>query len=302
MRPSDTLCFQEVQAYTWGDKGVEERTVDGLTPLGEADVKFPRYADLYANLWVDSIDGDSVPIALMHHERALSMGMRPPLVAIYRLEIKLEKPDNRKRERAKRTWEYMSVPRVYEALKTAVLQSVGRTHLPLHCGHEIRMLISLIALTGTDFSRGLPRMSGRGVFELLAQVGLGGLGDRRGVWLTPSLPQIWMTLAMVYDPAADQLRVPEAVDRLVAALYHLKFPKHAADRRGYMVVLGQIRASGLSAKIKEGLPSPARVETTVRNANWVLQYWRCEPAPDPVENGAQFGYRLERGVPRYADQ
>jgi hypothetical protein len=277
------FVFQEVRSYAWEGGRVTMKEVDGLAPLGEADVKFTRYADLYEKLWVDSIDGDSVPIALMHHERALGMGVCPPRVAVYRLEIKLDKPEKAgaKRERPKRTWEYMSVTGVYEALKTAVLQSVGRTHLPLHSGHEIRMLISLIALTGTDFSRGLPRMSGRGLFE--------------------SLSRVWMTLAMVYDPSADQLRVGECVDRLVALLYHLKFPKHASDFRGLGVVLAQIRASGLSPKIKEALPSPERVETTVRNANWVLQYWRCEPAPDPVENGAQFGYREERGVPRYAD-
>lgn len=43
--------------------------VDGLAPLGEADVKFVRYADLFQRLMVDSIDGDSIPIALVHHER-----------------------------------------------------------------------------------------------------------------------------------------------------------------------------------------------------------------------------------------
>jgi hypothetical protein len=52
---------------------VVRRELDGLPPLGEADVKFTRYADLYQRLMVDSIDGDSVPIALMHHERCVGL-------------------------------------------------------------------------------------------------------------------------------------------------------------------------------------------------------------------------------------
>lgn len=48
---------------------MQRSELDGLPPLGEADVKFTRYADLYQRLMVDSIDGDSVPIALLHHER-----------------------------------------------------------------------------------------------------------------------------------------------------------------------------------------------------------------------------------------
>ena len=284
-RPKKTLVidYQTVEACTWGEQGVERKGVEGLAPMGEADVKFTRYADLYERLWVDSIDGDSVPIALVHHERQLGMGVCPPRMAIHRLELRVDGAVGEKRERGKkRSFEFVHVAGLYESLKTAVLQSVGRTHLPLHSGHEMRMLISLIGLTGTDFSRGLPRISGRCVFDLL--------------------PRVWMTLAMVYDPAADQLRVPECVDRLLALLYHLKFEKHAADFRGYRVVLAQIQGGSLSQKVKDSLPSAERAEATVRNVNWVLQYWRCEPSPpDPVLNGAQFGYRLERGVPCYAD-
>ena len=131
----------------------------------------------------------------------------PPRVAIYRMEIKLDKdegrlkkPDDkdkkrdeghaeevadevvkRKREASSpRTYEYLDVTQLYHALHTVVLQSIQRTVLPLHQGHEIRMLVGLIALTGTDFSRGLPQMSGKSVFE--------------------HLPDIWMTLAMVSPP------------------------------------------------------------------------------------------------------
>ena len=242
--------------------------------------------------------------------RCLALETCPPRVSIYRMElrerepappktpkakqggVKRKSPDppqakpeppaapGAKPEREKRTYEYVDVQCLYEALRTAVLQSIGRTHLPLHAGHEIRMLIALVCLTGTDFSRGLPQISGRTVYDLL--------------------PRIWMTLVMAYDPAADLLRPEDGVDRLVALLYHEKFPKHAASRRGLRAVLAELQASGISQRTKDTLPSPERIEATVRNVNWVLQYWRCGPCPDPVH--AAFGYRrTPQGLTQYAD-
>lgn len=180
----------------------------------------------------------------------------------------------------KRSYEYVDIQCLYQALKTAVMQSIGRTHLPLHAGHEIRMLVALICLTGTDFSRGLPQISGKTVFELL--------------------PRIWMTLVLSYDPQTDLLRPEDGADRLVALLYHEKFPKHAASRRGVRAVLAELQASSISDRTKATLPPPERIEATVRNVNWVLQYWRCEPCPNPVD--PEFGYRrTPQGLTQYAD-
>lgn len=276
---------------------VVRQEVDGLPPLGEADVKFTRYADLYQRLMVDSIDGDSVPIALLHHERCLAVETCPPRVSIYRLELKEREPPPPREKKgvkrkspeparekqagaSKRTYEYVDVQCLYQALRTAVLQSIGRTHLPLHAGHEIRMLMALVCLTGTDFSRGLPQISGRTVYDLL--------------------PRIWMTLVLSYDPAVDLLRPEDGADRLVALLYHEKFAKHAPSRRGLRAVLAELQASGISQRTKDTLPQAERIEATVRNVNWVLQYWRCADCPDPVD--AAFGYRrTPQGLTQYAD-
>lgn len=270
--------------------------------MGEADVKFTRYADLFQRLMVDSIDGDSIPIALLHHERCLALETCPPRVSVYRIELhdreeathaagkKKQEPDQDKSlkrkapdkpaQREKRSYEYVDIQCLYEALRTAVLQSVGRTHLPLHAGHEVRMLMALVCLTGTDFSRGLPQVSGKTVYELL--------------------PRIWMTLVLVYDPREDQLRADEAADRLLALIYHEKFSKHTQSRKGARTVLAELQASAISERTKATLPTPERLEATVRNVNWVLQYWRCEPCPDPVD--ARFGYRrTQQGLTQYLD-
>lgn len=90
------------------------------------------------------------------------------------------------------------------------------------------------------------------------------------------------------------------MDRLLALLYHVKFTKHTDSRQGMARVLGELKASKISDRTKASLPSEARLETTVRNSNWVLQYWTCERCPAPI--GDQFGYAQVKGATRYADE
>ena len=59
---------------------------------------------------------------------------------------------------AGKEYEYVNVHLLYTALRSATLQCVGRVHMPTLVGHEMAMLTCLIALTGTDFSRGLPQV------------------------------------------------------------------------------------------------------------------------------------------------
>lgn len=243
--------------------------------------------------------------------RCLAMETCPPRVSIYRIELREREetpPANKKpaatkkrkspeppaaalaapdpsvavkpKQRPPRTYEYVDIHCLYQALRTVVLQSIGRTHMPSHAGHEVRMLMALVCLTGTDFSRGLPQISGKTVYDLL--------------------PRVWMTLMGAYDPETDQLRAQEGADRLVALLYHEKFSKHVQARRGLRAVLEELRGATISERTKATLPSPERIETTVRNVNWVLQYWRCAECPDPVDQA--FGYkRTARGLTQYWD-
>jgi len=281
---------------------LETRLLEDLPAMGEADIKFTRFADMYGRLMVDSIDGDSIPIALMHHERCLRKAVPPPVVSIYRMQLnvagarKLDsagegKPgkrpaadDQQPKKRAPRQYEYVNVHALYEGLKQAIAQSNGRIKIPTHTGHEMGMLIGLIALTGTDFTRNLPQMSGRSVYS----------------WL----PDIWPTLAAAYHPGMCCLVQERAVHQLVALLYRIKFPKHTRSTAGgaedLQEVLTDLQRSSIAARTKESLPSVERVACTVRNANWVLAYWTCDPAPDPIQPA--FGYRLlTSGCPEYDD-
>jgi len=290
-RPAKRLVVDYTQPveYRFDPAGGLTRSELGdLEPLGEADVKFPRHADRHGALVVDSIDGDSVPIALRHHELCLRRGACPPRVCVYRMELKppAPRPDPAqgkpapKRKRAPTTYEYVHVQALYEGLLQATAQCAGRVLLPSHRGHEMAMLIALIGLTGTDFSRHLPQLSGRALFEYL--------------------PDLWGTLAAVFDPALDALTVPAAADRLVALLYRTKYPRHARARSGLGDVLAELRASPISERTKAALPSPARVLCTLRNTNWLLAYWTCERPPDPIQPA--YGFRTDAaGRPEYDD-
>lgn len=283
--------YHQPAEYRFIGGTVRSELIPDLPAMGEADLKFTRYASLFGGLLVDSIDGDSIPIALLHHEKCLRRATPPPIMFVYRLELKRDGtiPGTKRTaegeevmkpvKRRPRTYEYVNIHALYEGLKDVVSQSMGRIAIPSHAGHEMAMLVSLIALTGTDFSRNLPQLSGRTVYG----------------WLADILP----TLVAAYDPMHGALRVELGAQHLVAALYRLKFQRHVTspDMQG---VLADLQRSSIAQRTKATLPTLERVICTIRNANWVLAYWTCEPAPDPIQHA--FGFRqLPNGGAEYDD-
>ena len=296
-------CPKEFRA---GEGGVQSRELPELLPMGEADVKFTRYADLFKDLLVDSVDGDSIPIALLHHEaciKDLTMGSMeeddlaeaPPRICIYRITTRVDKETPKKRkageaeendkQKPKRTFEYVSIPCLYLAIKEVFSQSMGRLKSPSHTQHLMSMLLSLIGLTGTDFTRNMPQLSGRSVFGLL--------------------PDLWLALMRSYDPSTGQMDVDSATDRLVACLYATKYATHVkAAPSSLHHVFETLHHSKLSQRTRDSLPSVARVVCTVRNVNWLLKYWR-EPTnvPSPLFQEAgvpTYGFVKRGGVVAYA--
>ena len=255
----------------------------GLAPLGEADVKFVRYAGLFEKLQVDSVDGDSVPIALLHLERA---GGGAGNISILRLQTRVKGDDPApapKRARAggapARVYEYVNAGMLYAALREHVIpQCLGRTPMPTHAGHEVSMLVALIGLSGTDFTRGLPLVSGKTIYDLL--------------------PSLWLRLAVAYDPATRQLDPRTALNTVVATIYQRKFEKHA-KRAGNSLdsVMEALRGSSLSERTRGMLPSAETLHCTVRNTNWLLRYWGEEAYPDPVQ--PQFGFVRDGAAVRF---
>jgi hypothetical protein len=286
-RPAKRLVVDYTQPVEYRfdpERGLQREELADLEPLGEADVKFPRHADRHGALLVDSIDGDSVPIALMHHELCLRRGVCPPRVCVHRMELRAPQaaapPAGAGKRKRAPSYEFVHVQALYEGLVQAVAQSAGRLVPPTHRLHEMAMLVALIALTGTDFSRNLPQISGRALFE--------------------RLPDLWGTLAAVFNPERDALHVDAAADRLVSLIYRSKYPRHARATSGLAAVLDELAASSISARTKAALPGVPRVLCTLRNANWLVAYWTCERPPDPIQPA--YGFRTDAaGRPEYDD-
>lgn len=199
---------------------------------------------------------------------------------------------------APREWEYVDIPKLHAAMQEAFARlcpSVPRN--PLHRYHYMRMLAALIALSGTDFSRGLPFVGPATLWAML--------GERA----------VFSALLRAYDLKTGLLDTVAARDALACNVYMHKFATHFRNshlptaalptrRRlvvdssdsededegctGFRAALDVLRTSSLSERTRCDLPSALRVEVTMRNINWLLQYWGCVP-PVPSEDGQQQG-------------
>jgi hypothetical protein len=289
-----------VQYTPDGEGGYTETPLPHLCPLGEADVKFPRYAEIYRDLLVDSVDGDSIPIALVHHEAALrdlTMGSMshadlsdaPPRVCIYRITTRLAEDKALAKESGKltkRTYEYVNIPLLYESLYSACAQCLGRLRSSSHDAHMMRMLLALIGLTGTDFTRQLPQVSGKTVFGFL--------------------PDIYQSLMLSFDTSTGRLDIPFAANKLVTGIYASKFASHIKTPHPTLQgLLDTLRASKLSQRTVTSLPTVAQISCTIRNINWVLSYWSDPtraPSPTELDGGSPvYGYVVQKGLVTYAD-
>lgn len=127
---------------------------------------------------------------------------------------------------------------------------------------QIEDLVILIGLTGTDYSRGLPLVGPK-------RIHLETMGD------------------LMRDRALDHLAI---ADVIVSRIYYDAFQNHILNRGALPSVLDALQASKLGAKTKDRLPSEKRVLTTVRNAQFLLQYWSGQPA-----DAMEYGFRVGEG-------
>jgi hypothetical protein len=328
-----------------------------LPPMGEADIKFLRWAEHFGGDMVAfSIDGDFIPIALMQYEaqvhrlsehQRMKLSTPPPAlhnVCIYRIKYKAPAsssassaagsatnaacatkvakkkpfkynsigqrlltdasstlglapplpqssaggaaPETKKEasttKHAPREFEYVNIPRLYMALRTVFsgfCPTLKRD--PLHPHHYMRMLAVLVGLGGTDFSRGLPYIGPGTLWSMLPE------------------RSVFSSLLRCYEPSRGLVESDSACNMLACNVYMHKFASHfkraaaaasvidvddedeedngGGDSGGFKRMLNVLLCSQLSDKTKRDLPSPARVNTTFRNINWLLHYWTCKP-------------------------
>ena len=217
-----------------------------VPPMGEADIKFTRWLNYFQGDMVSfSVDGDFIPIALMHHERSLLLQgsgaeTRPRNIAIYRLRYRMtpvpriaktaaaaagtlqQQQDAQPRVQQKhppREYEYVSIPALYCGMRDAfdrldrstsaadAAASKGGARSTLRM-HYMRLLAVLIGLGGTDFSRGLPLVGPCTLWDML------------------STPTVFSNLQQLYSTRRGLVRVSLACNALACNIYTLKFSSH----------------------------------------------------------------------------
>lgn len=111
--------------------------------------------------------------------------------------------------------------------------------------------------------------------------------------LTPAA----QALSSSFDTERGQLDEQRAQELLVARLYGAVFAAHVCGARGVRGVLAALQKSKLSERTKQALPSRDYIDTSVRNANWIVLYW----GGDRREESPEFGYRRDGRHVLYAD-
>jgi hypothetical protein len=271
-----------------------------IDPLGEADVKFCRYTKLFSKLQVDSVDGDSVPIALLHIQNThQDSDFR---ISILRMSTnvgdgKLDKapaktPDKTTGKRkqtaaaatgtpskSKREYEYLDVNLLYLILVRDVFpQCVDRAIISGIRGKEINLLIGLIGLTGTDYTRKISGVTATTLYDFL--------------------PLLWNKLSQSFDDTQNQFDENKMLNLVVGSIYAKKYEKHISDklqntaiRNSLPGILSVLSNSPLCARSKNSLQSCDVMRCTVRNTNWLLLYWTHSTYPDPVQD--RFGFTVD---------
>jgi len=144
--------------------------------------------------------------------------------------------------------------------------------------HLNAILIFMVLLCGCDYSKKLPRIGVRSVWENMNT-------------LVPAMMQ-----CSSYENDIFSVDVDLTINTMIVGLYVRVYSKHIPEKKTTSTmssVLHQLKNSKLSDKTKQDLPTHATLNTMIRNIEWVINYWAIENG-DPVccVDGSN-GYSLE---------
>jgi hypothetical protein len=230
--------------------------VYGDTPVGEADIKFAFWMRrLRCPMLIEATDGDYIPIAL-------GLKVRSIQAPVWILKSWKEESG----------YEYIDVEALYAFLRQKFQRAAGGRRC-CRCW-EIKLFITLLGLTGTDFTRTLPLVSPQRMWD--------------------SLPLIIQAFDMETEVEVNLAQCK----RVVELLYGEAFPKHI-DVFSRRSVWQQAQASKLGARTKGLIPTDRRIMCTLRNLNFLMSYWLHSHAPEATE---EYGFREgEDGLLAWAD-
>ena len=85
----------------------------------------------------------------------------------------------------------------------------------------------------------------------------------------------------------------EFANQVISTMYRKKFKLHVGPVSSALEdVVRDLQKSKLSVRIKKCLQTTETMRCTIRNINWLLQYWTDGTYPDPVQD--EFGFVLKK--------
>ena len=280
--------------------GTTRAILENMKPMGESDVKFMRYVPLFGDLCVDSIDSDVLLIAALYVSRNSYAGN----IYVRRYKTRLVQPTTKVVENGKkRKLGHADVPTQapapvekkrleYEIIHVNLLIQVLHTRMnnasPQHVvitptpmatpAHLTAMLSFMVLLCGCDYSKKLPRVGAKSLWDNFDVV-------------IPAILACTSYTNDVFSVDADQ-----SIDGLIASLYTRIYTKHVQGgeynpTNTMQVVLQRLHSSTLSEKTKLELPTHVSLNTTLRNIEWVINYWSIENGDPacPIDGTHGFG-------------
>jgi len=254
--------------------GQQRAVMAEMNAMGESDVKFMRYIEMFRELCIDSIDSDVVLIALLYKTRHPAAGK----VYVRRYRTKTKTQEAAAKLDRKRKIKGENIPNEYEVLDIGVLkdvlhasmrQAIGTSSVVCE-GQFSAILVFMTLLCGCDYSRKLPRIGVRSVWDNMHSI-------------VPALLKCTQ-----YDATNSffSVDVEPCINTMMAGIYSQVFRKHVKCEQGCMVaVLTDLQNSSLSDKLKQEMPTYFSLDSTVRNIQWVINYWNLEntdPQCDPT--------------------
>ena len=274
MHAEQEFILDYKRVVIFSHKDAIPRVMPELVPMGESDVKFCRYVDFYGNALVHAIDGDYLAIALLYYtQHEPGNGNR---IHICRQLATFPEPASKankkqKKEPAPKTEPiakrkivkcWVDVQMLYLTITQAMWQSAGRdTLLNAQTGagfsdaDAVHAAVFLMLMAGTDFSRSLPWLGPRRMWEYL-----------------PCIVASLMQAAAIDAPVENTVGM--ATDLVTAKLYRCIFEKHCGTGTSFDKTMSLLQHSGLSVSVRAKLPSKPQLVTTIQNVMWVMAYWK----------------------------
>ena len=271
-------------------QGQERSVMPTMNAMGESDVKFMRYIEIFRDIIVDSIDSDVLLIALLYKTKHPNSGN----IYIKRYKINLKSDEEKHSSDKKRKLIEPKPSKEYEIINIEILKNMLHSCMKQAIGigqiqceqHFTHILVFMVLLCGCDYSRKLPRVGVRSVWDNMHII-------------VPALLQCTQ-----YDTNSSHFSVDLdlCINTLMVDIYSHVYNKHVKQTDPCIqMVLQDLQNSKLSDKIKNEMPTYFSLDSTIRNIQWVVNYWGLENGDPPCDSGGSDGFALHNNRVVFAD-